>query len=96
MQLSKITHLDGDRPFNFFCPVTGQQVFGEDFQDPTIKSIAGYWDSSANFEAAQLSPEVETAWKAFVKEKAVDEARAAEKYLGARSLHDKTCDSYRD
>ena len=69
MQLITISHLDDSTPWSFFCPVTGSQLFGEDGPETEPKSVVCSWSNDLGFEAEQFSPELKTAWKAFVEGK---------------------------
>lgn len=58
--------------WNFFCPVTGQEVYKENEPGANAETFRGGWHQEVPSEPLNLAPELQTAWDNYVA-KADDE-----------------------
>lgn len=61
MQLITLEH----GHWNFFCPVTGQQVY-EDAGDSRTDTFRGGWHQEVPSEPLNLAPELQEVWNAYL------------------------------
>ena len=68
----------------FFCPVTGQQIFGNDTFQPSA-ATRGIWHSMAIEDTAEISdPELAEQWQAYMeRQQAEDEFLDLDEFLRA-------------
>lgn len=62
MQLIRLEH----GHWNFFCPVTGAAVYGED-GDITAETFRGGWHHEVPSEPLNLAPELEGPWDSYLE-----------------------------
>jgi hypothetical protein len=60
MQLIRLEH----GHWNFFCPVTGTQVY-EEAGEGKVETFRGGWHHEVPSEPMDLAPELQTAWDAY-------------------------------
>ena len=60
MQLIKLEH----GHWNFFCPVTGKQVY-EEAGESRIETFRGGWHQEVPSEPMDLAPKLQSAWDAY-------------------------------
>jgi len=68
MQIIRLEHGD----WNFYCPVTGKPVYGEQ-SGVTCDTFRGGWHHEVPSEPMNLAPQLEEAWKAYVDKIDLDE-----------------------
>ena len=62
MQLIRLEH----GHWNFFCPVTGQEVYKENEPGANAETFRGGWHQEVPSEPLNLAPELQTAWDNYV------------------------------
>jgi len=69
MQLIRLEH----GHWNFFCPVTGKAVYGEE-GDIIAETFLGGWHLEVPYDPLNLAPELKTAWGAYASQVEAEDA----------------------